>query len=108
MSYSDGNITVPVDGVYYVYAQVYYAPNNADTCGIMFNINDHHWFGVSGQSYTENVKGFITQYTGQARKLIAGDKLVLKASNPCRFLFASIYNVFGAFLITAELEKTYT
>ncbi|XP_062517806.1 uncharacterized protein LOC134193040 [Corticium candelabrum] len=102
MTYENGNITVPLDGVYYVYAQVYYAPQQRESdsnCGMAIYVNNLQWIQVSGQHFSNGVRGLNTQYNGHAKRLTAGDKLILKASDFCTFYFGSIYNVFGAFLI---------
>ena len=97
MSYSNGYITVPVDGVYYVYAQLWYdAKLRQHKSGFyIYHNND-----VIGQVHTQddNPRSLDkTQYGGFTRSLSKGDRLSVQLSHTAWYEFFFPYTVFGCF-----------
>ena len=102
MTYSSGYITVPKDGVYYVYAQMYVDPQSGQTwCGFYMYVNDSYYI-QSIQHFREPSTSTTRDdllYSGVLKMLNKGDRLSVKSIYTCYFLMSSSRSHFGAFLL---------
>lgn len=98
MTYSNGIITVPKDGLYYIYAQVLCSPGGFSTwCGYTINVNgfsiSNHYFNPLAQTGDESVVG------GLLRKLNTGDELSVNA-HVTGIYYLDLRSYFGAFFLS--------
>ena len=97
MTYSNGYITVPMDGIYYVYAQLWYDPQRGQP---KTGFYIYHNRDVIGRVYIHNEAARsedVTQYGGFVRSLSKGDRLSVKVSHTAHYEFFFPYTVFGCF-----------
>jgi hypothetical protein len=100
MTYSNGFITVPMNGVYYIYAQLWYDARSRqiNTSGYyIYHNND-----IIGQVHIHDEdprRRDKTQYGGFARFLRKGDRLSLKLSHTAWYQFFFPYAIFGCFRV---------
>ena len=100
MTYSGGYITVPKDGLYYIYAQLHYDPRSGQTwCGLRLYLNNQavEYAYAENQSPNGNQQG--SSYTGLMKIVNKGDKLSLKFYDTCYYYFAASNSQFGAFRV---------
>ena len=85
MIYYSGYLTVPKNGLYYVYAQVRckpqrYSKNKSFSCGYNINVNmaktQEHHFETNGRYHSESS---LTSESGLLTKLEMGDRLSVTA-----------------------------
>lgn len=100
MSYSNGYITVPRAGVYYIYAQLWSDPHSkgdSKIAGFSIRVNGGATIATAGavQHYQEDE----TLYTGVIRQLQKGARLsvVIGRSEYYEFYYAN--SCFGAFMV---------
>ena len=101
MQYSSatGFITVPKNGIYYVYAKLKFDPNTAPSgnqCGYSLHTQSKHL--VSSSSTVTQNNG-LSQYVGQVTILERGDNVFVQ-SGACRYYANSGNALFGAFLLS--------
>ncbi|XP_031554971.1 lymphotoxin-alpha-like [Actinia tenebrosa] len=91
--YANGQITVPVAGIYFVYCQVYYTqPNKAGRHGIIVNNRQVALAGTSG------IPTSGTYYTGLSLKLNKGDKISCRLAYDSNLWSGMEHTFLGAFL----------
>lgn len=98
MTYSSGYITVPRQGVYFVYGQLYYFPTTSPSaCSFRFESNGIIIF----LSYESKIGGteWRSQYGRQVKLLNKGDTLLMKVHSTCQYYFNYWHSLFGAFLL---------
>lgn len=83
MTYSNGYITVPTDGVYYVYIQAEYG---LPTTGLYIYLND------------DVITGQVNSHGGYIRTLRQGDRLFVQLFQTGRYSFSQT-TMFGCFLV---------
>ena len=94
MKYQDGKLTVPTQGRYYIYAQVYYYKHNG---GILVRVNNKAITMIQPPK-RGNDQGVL--YAGGVFKLKGGDVITLAAAGSTSKVFMYTYHTyFGAFLI---------
>ncbi|XP_066266969.1 tumor necrosis factor ligand superfamily member 10-like [Branchiostoma lanceolatum] len=120
MTHRDGAIRVPVDGLYYVYSQLYFRhvrPPAADG-SYADDTGDHqllHSTYKKSATYPEKQKimksartrcwskdsqyGLLSSYQGGVFRLRAGDRLFVQVSNVAMVSFEEAASYFGAFMI---------
>ncbi|KAI8515164.1 tumor necrosis factor (ligand) super, member [Branchiostoma belcheri] len=120
MSHRDGAIRVPVDGLYYVYSQLYFRhvrPHAADGSPAA-DTGDHqllHSTYKKSATYPEKQEimksartrcwskdsqyGLLSSYQGGVFQLRAGDRLFVQVSNVAMVSFEEAASYFGAFMI---------
>ena len=95
MAYSNGYITVPEDGLYYIYAQLHFYPISSGT-GIYFyiRINDS---GVVRQ-YSSDHSSYQAheEHTGFMRFLLKGDRVSVYADGN-RYAVGAPYGFIGVY-----------
>ena len=98
--YNNGYITVPRDGLYYVYSQFWYDRRSGQNyCSFIIQLNDRK-IGRSFH-YQQNPGGYDeSQYTGVTVMLTANDRLSVSVGNTCYYEFHKGGDTFfGAFYI---------
>jgi hypothetical protein len=102
MTYSNGYITVPMDGVYYVYVQMYIDPLSGQTwCGFYIHVNDSYaiqYVLVYLQPSTSTNRDDV-RYAGALKTLNKGDRLSVVSIYTCYFEMYPYRSHFGAFLL---------
>ncbi|XP_062520049.1 collagen alpha-2(I) chain-like [Corticium candelabrum] len=100
--YNNGYITVPRDGLYYVYSQFWYDRqlSSHNWCSFYIKLNDSNNIGRTAH-YRQNPSGRDeSQYTGVTVMLTANDRLSVTVERKCYYKFyASGCTFFGAFYI---------
>ena len=112
MIYYSGYLTVPKNGLYYVYAQVHCTPNEYSSCGYNINVNmakaqEHHFESYDG--YYRYPVSSLTSESGLLTKLEMGDRLSVTARvsanyNPTAtptpvYFYMNFQSYFGAILL---------
>ncbi|XP_062513694.1 lymphotoxin-alpha-like isoform X2 [Corticium candelabrum] len=97
MKYSNGYITVPQRGLYYVYAQLHYDHRNSSSFSAGFSIRFNGKSRTGAYRYTQDKGDYHTHYTGRIISLNKGDRLSLYFSVYCYCIFNSSTSFFGAF-----------
>ena len=90
MIYNDGHLKVPEDGVYYVYAQLYFHS------GRVLVIKNYEEY-LTMLDYSDVSDG--SKYAGGAFRLKAGDTISLEAAFDVTLYMGPLHDYFGAFLI---------
>ena len=90
MIYNDGHLKVPEDGVYYVYAQLYFRS------GRVLVIKNYEEY-LTMLDYSDVPDG--SKYAGGAFRLKAGDTISLEAAFDVTLYMGPLHDYFGAFLI---------
>ena len=99
MTYSGGYITVPKDGLYYIYAQLHYSPQSGqEWCGFYINWNNQVVDYALAQNQSPNGNQRGSRYTGLMKILNKGDT-VCEALWPCYYYFYNHFSQFGAFRV---------
>lgn len=99
MSYDDnGHITVKVDGVYFVYAQMYYFDRNSSYTG--FNVYvDNKRILKAINSVIDFYKPFQTQYVGAVFRLTKGQRIWVGTTISRVYMFNEFSSFFGAYMV---------
>ena len=95
MTYSNGYITAPQDGLYYIYAQMMFNPSSSGTSiSFRIRINDNNvvYYRSTDHSSYENHE----EQTGFMRFLLKGDRVSVYASGN-RYYINAPYAFFGAY-----------
>ena len=90
MIYTDGHLKVPEDGVYYVYAQLYF---HSGRVLVIKNYEE----SLTMLDYSDVSDG--SKYAGGAFRLEAGDTISLEAAINVTLYMGPLHDYFGAFLI---------
>jgi hypothetical protein len=97
MTYSGGYITVPKQGIYYIYGKLYFTPGLSTTCGFRIEASGSTIiFTQETQIPTGQGRGL---YAAQVKTLNAQDTLVMKVQGSCNYYFENRFALFGAFLL---------
>ena len=91
MIYTDGHLKVPEDGVYYVYAQLYFRS------GGRVRVFKNYEEPLTMLHYPDVPDG--SKYAGGAFRLEAGDTISLQAAIDVTLYMGPLHDYFGAFLI---------
>ena len=98
MTYSGGYITVPKDGLYYIYAQLHYSPRSGQTvCGFRIDLNNRNVDVAYAQNQSPNGNQHGSRYTGLLKILSKGDRLSVKFISTCYYSIYAERSQFGAF-----------
>ena len=90
MIYTDGHLKVPEDGVFYVYAQLYF---HSGRVLVIKNYEE----SLTMLDYSDVSDG--SKYAGGAFRLEAGDTISLEAAIDVTLYMGPLHDYFGAFLI---------
>ena len=100
MTYSGGYITVPKDGIYYIYAQLHYDPRSIQNfCGLLLYLNDRIVDYAYAQNQSPNGNQWGSRYTGLMKIVNKEDTLSVKVAGPCYYCFYTETSQFGAFRV---------
>jgi hypothetical protein len=100
MTYSSGYITIPKDGLYYIYAQLHYNPQSGQTwCGFRIDLSNTHIDYAYAQNQSPNGNQRGSRYTGLLKILSKGDRLSVEITHTCFFYHYYYYSQFGAFRV---------
>lgn len=100
MTYRNGYITIPMDGLYYVYTQMSANPRSDQTsCGFYVYVNDHIRFQHIVDSQQPSTSRRSVLYSGVLKTLNKGDRLCVKSKYTCFFFMYSTMSYFGVFLV---------
>ncbi|XP_062523212.1 collagen alpha-1(X) chain-like [Corticium candelabrum] len=99
MQYSNDAITVPNDGLYYVYAQMYYYHPSSSHYNAGFRIRVNGTGRAYAYWYNNHSHDHHTHYMGRIIQLKKGDNLSITFENTCYYYFYSENTFFGAFLV---------
>ncbi|XP_062517788.1 collagen alpha-2(I) chain-like isoform X3 [Corticium candelabrum] len=99
MQYSNGVITVPNDGLYYVYAQMYFYHTSSSYRYAGFRIRVNGAGRAFAHWYNHNYNDYHTHYVGRIIQLNKGDKLSITFERNCYYFFYNDYTFFGSFLV---------
>ena len=93
MKYNNGEVTVPIFGLYYIYSQVYFGASS-NRISIMVN-------GKIVTMLDPMVRKWGNMFTAGVFKLNAGDVIMLKVSSkgPTLVYMSMFHCYFGAYLI---------
>ena len=91
MIYTDGHLKVPEDGVYYIYAQLYF--HSTGRVRVFKNYEEP----LTMANYPDVSEG--SKYAGGAFRLEAGDTISLEAATSVKLYMAPYHSYFGAFLL---------
>ena len=100
--YNNGYITVPRDGLYYVYSQFWYDRQSSSHyyCSFYIKLNDSNNIGITLHYRHNPNSGDESQYTGVTVMLTANDRLSVTMGHTCRYEFhTGGHTFFGAFYI---------
>ena len=87
--YNNGYITVPRDGLYYVYSQFWYDRQSSSHhwCSFYIKLNDRNDIGRT-RHYRQNPGAYDeSQYTGVTVMLTAKDRLSVTVGDTCYYEF---------------------
>ena len=99
MQYSNGSITVPNDGLYYVYAQMYYRHSGSSYLNAGFRMRVNGAGRAFAYRFTNDANDLHTHYLGRIIHLNKGDKLSLTFEYNSYYRFSYERAFFGAFLV---------
>jgi hypothetical protein len=100
MSYSGGYITIPKDGLYYIYAQLHYQPRSGHRyCGLRINLKNRNINEANFEKQLPSGDKQGSRYTGLLKILSKGDRLSVGIIGPCYFHFFNHFSQFGAFRV---------
>ena len=100
--YKNGYITVPRDGLYYVYSQFWYDQQSSSQnyCSFHIKLNDSNNIGRAHHYRKNPISYDQSQYTGVTVMLTANDRLSVTVGHTCYYEFYSDSRAFfGAFYI---------
>ena len=100
-NYSEGYITVPRNGLYYIYAQIMCDPDSNSSCGYYIRANGV-WFSGSLSDQDDGNQDVIRKQSmssGMLKKLNAGDKLWITAAKSAVYYLTSPHSYFGVFYL---------
>ncbi|XP_062518005.1 collagen alpha-2(VIII) chain-like [Corticium candelabrum] len=99
MQYSNGVITVPNDGLYYVYAQMYYYHASSSYRYAGFRIRVNAASRAFAYWYNYYFRDHHTHYMGRIIQLNKGDKLSITFESNCSYYFYNERAFFGSFSV---------
>jgi hypothetical protein len=104
MTYSSGYITVPEDGLYYVYLllRVYYRSSSYYQSQVYITVNGNNvlYSYCDVYRYGNERTDYRSQYLGGVQALRNGDRLAVYTSGAMYYYLYTQYNYFGAFKLT--------
>ena len=99
MQYRNGSITVPNDGLYYVYGQMYYRHSSSSYLNAGFRMRVNGVDRAFAYRVTNDANGLHTHYLGRIIHLNKGDELSLTFEYNSYYRFSNERALFGAFLV---------
>ena len=101
MQYSNGIATVPKDGLYYVYVQMYsYSrPGSSSYTNAVFCVTVNGSCQFKSVTYTQDYDDQYTPYIGRSLLLKKNDRLSVYVPDIDIYSLGSTRSYFGAFLI---------
>ena len=100
MTYSNGYITVPKDGLYYIYGQIRLDPRSGQTISGFYIYLNNQYVDLTNQ-VIQSPNGYqdYTRYSGLLKLVSKGDKICIKFAYTVYAHMYSYYAQFGAFRV---------
>ena len=101
MKYSNGEIIVPQDGLYYIYMKLQFKPSTPKSpCRMAIRVLSP---AVNAdyikKDDADSVDHYFIRYTGIVRKLHQGDRVMARTYDNCNFKFDPHITHFGVFKV---------
>lgn len=98
MAYKDGYLTVGVDGVYFIYSQMFYYDGNSSYTGHDMYIDDRKVLKAV-YSVVSDRRKYHTQFIGGIFKISKGQKIYVGTSITRNYYFNENSSFFGAYML---------
>ena len=100
MTYSNGYITVPKDGLYYIYEQIYFDPQSGQTrSGFSIYLNSQYVDSTYQYHSSANGHQDYTRYSGLLKMVSKGDRIYMKFRYTGYAYMYPYYAHFGVFRV---------
>ena len=100
MTYSNGYITVPKDGIYYIYGKIWFDPQLRQThSGFYIYLNSQYVDFAFQYLPSANVNQDYTRYSGLLTRASKEDRIYMKFVYTVYAKLLPVYAQFGAFLV---------
>lgn len=98
MSYKNGHLTVGIDGVYFIYSQIFYCDGNSSYTGYDVYIDDRKALKVISSIISKQRK-YQTQYTSGIFRINKGQRISIATSIIRKYYLNESSSFFGAFML---------
>ena len=100
MTYSNGYITVPKDGLYYIYGKIRFDPKSGQTSsGFYIYLNSQKVDYTYQYLPSPNGNQDYSRYSGLLKMVSKGDRIYMKFVYTVYAYMSSVYAQFGAFRV---------
>ena len=100
MTYSNGYITVPKDGLYYIYGKIWFDPRSGQArSGFYIYLNSQIVDFTYQYLQSPNGNQDYTRYSGLLKMVSKGDRIYMKFTNTVYAFMHQQYSQFGAFRV---------
>ena len=100
MTYSNGYITVPKDGLYYIYGKIYFDPQSGQTqSGFHIYVNSQYVDRTHQYFPSPNSLQDYTRYSGLLKMVSKGDRIYMKFVYTVQAYMYPYYTQFGVFRV---------
>ena len=100
MTYSNGYITVPKAGLYYIYGQIHFDPKSGQTYSGFYIYLNNKYVDLTNQAIrSPNGYQDYTRYSGLLKLVSKGDRIYMKFADTVYAYMYSYFAQFGAFRV---------
>lgn len=100
MAYADGYITVPSDGIYYVYAQLLYGVVDGQQYNMFYIVVNRQSRSAYALTRSQNNGNYHSLYIGRLLNLRKGDQLSVETWTTYYIYYNHDHSFFGAFRLS--------